>query len=106
MSENNKIRKLSEDELEDVNGGVDGAQRGYQYFKANTATPFRSNPWWKDGNTISTVSAGERIYSEGITNPGTLENGESCLYINCKINATWGWIRADHLDSDEFIGYK
>ena len=105
MLENKKVNKLNEDELEDVSGGVDSVERGKQYFIVNSkcggSAPLRSSPWWKEATNRAIIPQSERIYSEGISNPGTKSDGvTNCLYIYCCYGSQAGWVDADFLDLD------
>ena len=91
MSE--KMKKVTEEELEKVNGGY-GSGSGFNMTVGNCNGSYlalRPEPYWDQYHEFARLWPNYAVFTYGETTNGTGMNGASCFYRYVNYNGIWGW---------------
>ena len=96
MEEKKNPNAMSEEELEEVSGGVGGGS-GYYLTVGNCNGSYlalRPQPVWDQYHELAHLYPGYQVFTYGTTTNGTGLNGVPCTYRLVCFNGTWGWADA------------
>ncbi len=99
MEEKKNQNAMSEEELEEVSGGVGGGA-GYEMTVGNCNGGYlalRPEPVWDRFHEVAHLYPGYQVFTYGATTNGTGLNGVPCTYRYVCYNGNWGWANANFL---------
>ncbi len=99
MEEKKNPNAMSEEELEEVSGGV-GRGAGYEMTVGNCNGGYlalRPVPVWDQYHEVAHLYPGYQVFTYGATTNGTGLNGVPCTYRYVCYNGNWGWANANFL---------
>ncbi len=93
MEEKKDPKAMSEEELEEVSGGVGGGA-GYEMTVGSCRygyLPLLTFPYWVPDDEIGRLYPGRQVFTNGATAMGPGQNGAPCTYRYVCYNGKWGW---------------
>lgn len=97
MSE--KMKKIADEELENVNGGVNSGSGFFLHVRDCNGSylALRPEPHWDQYHEFARLWPGYAVFTYGETTNGTGLNGASCFYTYVNYNGIWGWAASSFL---------
>ena len=99
MEEKKNLRKMSDEDLENINGGY-GSGEGYCMHVGNCNGSYlglRTQPCWDQNNELTWLWPGYEVFTYGQMTNGTGLNGKPCTYTYVNYNGIWGWADSSFL---------